>query len=389
MLRCQWCWWSRIIPAPAGNTGQALAQIDWNSDHPRACGEHARELRANRLARGSSPRLRGTRRSGARSRRPRRIIPAPAGNTASYAARSTLLADHPRACGEHPGAVASAIRSTGSSPRLRGTREEGEIVDVPGRIIPAPAGNTAADCRVGGWYPDHPRACGEHGLGPLTNHPPFGSSPRLRGTRSTPIARCSTPGIIPAPAGNTRRRCARCSFPPDHPRACGEHWTLVPNFNLISGSSPRPRGTRRHRADLRLGTRIIPAPAGNTHAISRRASPTADHPRACGEHRILGAFEVVGNGSSPRLRGTLPLTEAIAVFRRIIPAPAGNTMRRGYGARGQPDHPRACGEHFSLDGIDQDGTGSSPRLRGTLRLRDARFIPRRIIPAPAGNTSPT
>ena len=89
-------------------------------------------------------------------------------------------------------------------------------------------------------------------------------------------------------------------------------------------------------------------------------------------------------GSSPRVRGTLLALCGLLVGSGIIPACAGNTTpsRRRFGR--PRDHPRVCGEHYGLAWRVLDAQGSSPRVRGTQLL--LRVLERRagIIPACAG-----
>ena len=139
---CAGCWLG-IIPALAGNTLPSQPPVRLNRDHPRACGEHMPRACGMRLCAGSSPRLRGTRQhsnhSGCRSG----IIPALAGNTLRPAPRRCGRRDHPRACGEHYRLVKAICRLVGSSPRLRGTPFPPVQGTQTGGIIPALAGNTA------------------------------------------------------------------------------------------------------------------------------------------------------------------------------------------------------------------------------------------------------
>src|SRR5208337_4834775 len=133
------------------------------SDHPRACGEHHLLTVVPGCSRGSSPRLRGTQRAVLAAGLVNRIIPAPAGNTATTNIVSLASSDHPRACGEHKSGIARKLSDAGSSPRLRGTREMSFFQLLVRRIIPAPAGNTTHPSIVLPTPTDHPRACGEHG----------------------------------------------------------------------------------------------------------------------------------------------------------------------------------------------------------------------------------
>ena len=110
---------------------------------------------------------------------------------------------------------------------------------------------------------DHPRACGEHQLDSVFRRVGLGSSPRLRGTPTSSNGIFTGCWIIPALAGNTRRR--RCIRPPswDHPRACGEHDRRADHRHTRQGSSPRLRGTQQILRVVIAQGGIIPALAGN------------------------------------------------------------------------------------------------------------------------------
>ena len=212
-----------IIPALAGNTFKWFVTYRPTWDHPRACGEHVACTRSVSNAGGSSPRLRGTLRGVLDLSAERGIIPALAGNTHGPCSATNSTRDHPRACGEHIELVVVMVADPGSSPRLRGTLTARRPRPTVRGIIPALAGNTPADTWVSNRLGDHPRACGEHDVDDQLQRGPRGSSPRLRGTRGFSRWRWSTPGIIPALAGNTRIIRAHVVSLWDHPRACGEH----------------------------------------------------------------------------------------------------------------------------------------------------------------------
>ena len=217
--------------------------------------------------------------------------------------------------------------SRGSSPRLRGTRRHSRQCHRIDRIIPAPAGNTTTCPSTTSPRADHPRACGEHRRAKVWAKSIAGSSPRLRGTLFPATWPKGSPRIIPAPAGNTCPSTALQPCPSDHPRACGEHTTTINGQNLHGGSSPRLRGTLANGSPSAGQSRIIPAPAGNTLEVPKTHCFTSDHPRACGEHNVGHFDETRPAGSSPRLRGTHTHTSRHSGRVRIIPAPAGNTLR--------------------------------------------------------------
>ena len=375
-----------IIPALAGNTWRGLARRFRTRDHPRACGEHSALKNAFPPCPGSSPRLRGTQRRGGLPAGPTGIIPALAGNTTGRPHRTSANWDHPRACGEHFAVVSHTRMSVGSSPRLRGTRVH-EYRQAQGRgIIPALAGNTNRSRVTTDHGGDHPRACGEHQRHQPSLSAGRGSSPRLRGTRDRHRGVKIMTGIIPALAGNTRRLPMGGGGMREHPRACGEHIPAAECNVFAWGSSPRLRGTHRFNLFSTRPVGIIPALAGNTVRRSRIRIHVVDHPRACGEHSNALPISVAAPGSSPRLRGTHAGLRHPFHQRAIIPALAGNTLVVLFERALDLDHPRACGEHTAAGGALLWRQRSSPRLRGTHSMSSCTESSCLIIPALAGNT---
>ena len=171
-------------------------------------------------------------------------------------------------------------------------------------IIPAYAGNTQIHAPLPIDRRDHPRVCGEHTGRGTANRARPGSSPRMRGTLQRGRVDERGRGIIPAYAGNTRRRTRAAPIVRDHPRVCGEHF----------------------------------------HEVAARAGHL-DHPRVCGEHALAAGDDTAYEGSSPRMRGTRQLRAGRRLHRGIIPAYAGNTFRRSAMFLYAGDHPRVCGEH--------------------------------------------
>ena len=213
-----------------------------------------------------------------------------------------------------------------------------------------------------------------------------GSSPRMRGTPEGCPYRDRWARIIPAHAGNTWRILAVCATPTDHPRACGEHVTILKTNLPRDGSSPRMRGTRVGGVHIKSHFRIIPAYAGNTNKGVRLFIGKADHPRVCGEHPFPPRVRNSATGSSPRMRGTLRRKDIGSIQARIIPAYAGNTPPSRNSDHSRTDHPRVCGEHLAAAKEGWFDDGSSPRMRGTRNNYYENETARRIIPAYAGNT---
>ena len=146
----------------------------------------------------------------------------------------------------------------------------------------------------------------------------------MRGTvLPVPVA-CTRSGIIPARAGNRRASTSGSPRRWDHPRACGEQFSISSANHRHTGSPPRVRGTDvPAQAVLRDGG-IIPARAGNSFQFRVRTIDTRDHPRACGEQYFRQYGKTWYEGSSPRVRGTVRQVLAVRAGGGIIPARAGN-----------------------------------------------------------------
>ena len=132
--------------------------------------------------------------------------------------------------------------------------------------------------------PVHPRVRGEHTIHGLHFCAEFGSSPRARGTPVDARQFDNRQRFIPACAGNTVLGGRLHRKRPVHPRVRGEHGCWTRNRWPWTGSSPRARGTRPISSSALHGLRFIPACAGNTHKPSRDDNRRAVHPRVRGEH---------------------------------------------------------------------------------------------------------
>ena len=191
----------------------------------------------------------------------------------------------------------------------------------------------------------------------------------MRGTLCALSLPIFSTGIIPAYAGNTSERPASALTIRDHPRVCGEHQETWKNDLKTMGSSPRMRGTPQANGRPACTRRIIPAYAGNTGSAACCTRCGRDHPRVCGEHMSVHFYAGYWQGSSPRMRGTLSVRNDSELGPRIIPAYAGNTEKVAAVGLDGRDHPRVCGEHSKC-------------------AYGARYS-RGIIPAYAGNTGHT
>ena len=231
----------------------------------------------------------------------------------------------------------------------------------------------------------HPRVCGERQFAAITEQQNAGSSPRVRGTVRYATEMDRGRRFIPACAGNGDAVKATWHTRPVHPRVCGERIRTARMRVLISGSSPRVRGTVVGTRCAAAIDRFIPACAGNGTPAAATAARAAVHPRVCGE-RIPGHSVVVASsGSSPRVRGTGQQSGAPAGRQRFIPACAGNGSTSFTTTAYSSVHPRVCGERKASSRDRVGSAGSSPRVRGTGGGPGRARLARRFIPACAGN----
>ena len=215
-----------------------------------------------------------------------------------------------------------------------------------------------------------------------------GSSPRGRGTPRRASGEHSCDRFIPARAGNARLTGSSFSAVSVHPRAGGERYSNHELLHFITGSSPRGRGTLELSETAQDTGRFIPARAGNaTISVGRYRSRTV-HPRAGGERLPIRTIDPRWYGSSPRGRGTRKIRALWASAWRFIPARAGNAVHLVNGELCAAVHPRAGGERGSKVLGWRQEIGSSPRGRGTLPQSPELRADLRFIPARAGNARP-
>ena len=199
--------------------------------------------------------------------------------------------------------------------------------DVSRRFIPARAGNGCIEALVQTFRPVHPRACGERCLHFALTAAIHGSSPRVRGT-GVVLHRDVLPGrFIPARAGNGGAEPLAGRVSSVHPRACGERLPAPSRSLSVFGSSPRVRGTVGFRLLLAGLGRFIPARAGNGQYMGSTVTTVTVHPRACGERAAYAIVSHAQAGSSPRVRGTVVPRKPQTRLQRFIPARAGNGRR--------------------------------------------------------------
>ena len=157
---------------------------------------------------------------------------------------------------------------------------------------------------------------------------PWGSSPLTQGTHQARSAKLLLTWLIPAHAGNMRRRSCGGSPGSAHPSSRGEHPSSKLKAWQNAGSSPLARGTLYGAGGDIRGGGLIPARAGNTANSPTRGRAARAHPRSRGEHRRCSFADLRAPGSSPLARGTLDPSVWFSPRAGLIPARAGNTHRK-------------------------------------------------------------
>ena len=95
--------------------------------------------------------------------------------------------------------------------------------------------------------------------------------------------------------------------------------------------------------------RITPAYAGKSEIFELSHNLKKDHPRLCGEKGAPAEISFLTEGSPPPMRGKGIPTGSVPRCSRITPAYAGKSLALSTSTAGQEDHPRLCGEKESAE----------------------------------------
>ena len=133
----------RITPAGAGKTTTHGTLNEQDGDHPRRCGENTVTITEAENGEGSPPQVRGKQRSIKSPPEHCRITPAGAGKTIRDFNGVPFNEDHPRRCGENAKQRRKKNERKGSPPQVRGKLGIPMRRGTGTRITPAGAGKTA------------------------------------------------------------------------------------------------------------------------------------------------------------------------------------------------------------------------------------------------------
>ena len=226
------------------------------------CGGTQTDAKANPLASGLSPRVRGNLTVVPPRMAMMRTIPACAGEPAAVGRDGAASGDYPRVCGGTRDYVTGIPGWPGLSPRVRGNLAVSPATFPAGGTIPACAGEPISGPPGAPERRDYPRVCGGTSNTMAPAPAGIGLSPRVRGNlpaRNSPARNSRT---IPACAGEPAATAIRTKRIRDYPRVCGGTLSMKGWLGPLPGLSPRVRGNRRIDIVSKPGHRTIPACAG-------------------------------------------------------------------------------------------------------------------------------
>ena len=214
---------------------------------------------------------------------------------------------------------------------MRGSRIADGLEPERRGPIPAHAGEPTQSCRSGLLPRAYPRACGGADSGRIAALRDGGLSPRMRGSRCCEGGSGMMTGPIPAHAGEPHHASGAGCRPRAYPRACGGAGRTPDLVALEGGLSPRMRGSQIHHPEPLFVLGPIPAHAGEPVDGLQQRIELGAYPRACGGAAMTPRPSRMVTGLSPRMRGSQ--FEAVRQERCAgpIPAHAGEPKARSVG----------------------------------------------------------
>ena len=172
---------------------------------------------------------------------------------------------------------------SGSPPRMRGKATKTGCFHPGVRITPAYAGKRVSAAMLALTLSDHPRVCGEKNIPFLRSFRVWGSPPRMRGKGADLGRGRRALGITPAYAGKSVQVETLTPYIQDHPRICGEKNPPAWKTPTFIGSPPHMRGKVAAGSSGGRAKGITPAYAGKRNTLKGATAAVGDHPRICGE----------------------------------------------------------------------------------------------------------
>ena len=353
------------------------------------CGGSQRRIRIGAYQPGLSPRVRGKLGWPGGSAPLARSIPACAGEAGRRGGWGVGGQVYPRVCGGSTAKGAMAAAKQGLSPRVRGKPGPTGTRNRHSGSIPACAGEARWPGRPLNATRVYPRVCGGSRAKVFNHIRDCGLSPRVRGKLCVVMRDFLGSRSIPACAGEACRASANTAGNQVYPRVCGGSEQAVGGFTAKVGLSPRVRGKPSGNAHASASRRSIPACAGEAPTGNDAQVKLQVYPRVCGGSLMAACWRGVSVGLSPRVRGKRQRGGKPLPSLRSIPACAGEAAGGVHRNTRNAVYPRVCGGSVIAADVVALVLGLSPRVRGKRRHHQPHPAGIRSIPACAGEAAPS
>ena len=372
------------IPTSAGQPPRCASLRGPGWVYPHECGAAQIAFNGVEGGEGLSPRVRGSPFRFDSAVDSSRSIPTSAGQPHQPDKGTAALQVYPHECGAASEPAWKRRRTEGLSPRVRGSRRHRHTSECRPRSIPtsagqpSPAGPTTTRCRV------YPHECGAARISGITWHGTYGLSPRVRGSRRTPRRGPGRPGSIPTSAGQPPDDWQLVRWQSVYPHECGAAFREREYERPTPGLSPRVRGSHRRRRSRPNPLRSIPTSAGQPPSASGLGSLETVYPHECGAAGALMSILGIVTGLSPRVRGSRWRGGTSDGTTRSIPTSAGQPPTGNGASALFRVYPHECGAAAATLAGGRTDQGLSPRVRGSLKGLALVDILWRSIPTSAG-----
>ena len=177
---------------------------------------------------------------------------------------------------------------------------------------------------------DHPHAYGDKRFRYVCLQQCLGSSPRVWGQVDTGNVNKGSQRIIPTRMGTRSTILDKSGLTVDHPHAYGDKAVLEEKKFIEEGSSPRVWGQAETTSPSAMAIRIIPTRMGTSMFSFLILLSHKDHPHAYGDKYGGTVSEFSGFGSSPRVWGQVFPVKPPVTKTRIIPTRMGTRLYLSY-----------------------------------------------------------
>ena len=195
-----------------------------------------------------------------------------------------------------------------------------------------------------------------------------GLSPRVWGSLQKITVSTDTPGSIPTCVGQPSLRAELRIVPTVYPHVCGAAVQPSQAAHITQGLSPRVWGSPRQEDSGSLQERSIPTCVGQPLRIQHLLIPMEVYPHVCGAANGVTRDPLPNSGLSPRVWGSLLFLPFFFAIQWSIPTCVGQPLVLAFLLRHSMVYPHVCGAAWWLPIFRESRKGLSPRVWGSLIL---------------------